>query len=217
MHNLPLSVKGKSKRRISRVAARRVSLIRDTLASVKDGGLILAVLALLLFHDQVGEYLSSIGLIRSDISQVVDLQQGLLKLNQAVETQPILDPDESMKDVVKAHNATTLSRKALRVEQRILKSEDAAFVNDWTVVFATATDKQVAMKIQQEYSGKDSPAFLAKKGGRFKVFFRTESPEATQSALNKVRVKHPYAISASLKSWCNPRGVEAGVENCSGP
>lgn len=212
----PSPVKAAPKRNFfTRSRARRMSLIRDMLASIKDTGLILAVLAILLFHDQVADHLASLGLLREGANQVIDLHQGLTKLSMAVDTQPLVDASGNMTRTVKARTQTARAQKAIRSEQKILNSEDAVFVTDWTVVIATTADLNVAQSIGQAFSKPDQAVYIAQKGDRFKVFLRTDTPEATQSVLNRARINYPYAVSASLKSWCSPKEEAPALEVCS--
>lgn len=202
------------RRLISRSMVRKASFTRDILASIKDAGLILAAASLLFFHDQVSEYLISHGFLREDSAQVVDIQRSLVKLNQAVDSQPVDSVSPSTTAVLRSRKAVALSQRAVRAEQRLLRSEDAAFVSDWTVVVATTRDAGLAAQIKAELGASDFAVAVARKGDRLKVFLRTDTPDATQSALNRVRLKYPYAISGSLRAWCNPQGEQEGVENC---
>lgn len=192
------------RRRVTRRVARRISVVRDVLASIKDAGLIAGFAALLLFHDQVVAFLSDLDAFQGGSALVVDVQLSLARINRAVDTAPV--PDSGASIIA----GGSLGRKVLRAEQRLLRSEDAAFIEDWVVVVTPVSNTAGAGEVTAQLTELQVTSELVKKGTRLSVVARAGSPEAAQSVLNRVRLRYPRALPTTLASWCDPLPPVAG-------
>jgi hypothetical protein len=182
-------------RRFGRRFARRVSLLRDVLASVKDGGLILIVLALLFFHDDVIDSLQGLGLGRVSTVQAIDVQETLARLSLAA---------DRLTPTVQGVPPAPPKPKVLRAERRLLSSAFADDIDDWAVVAAVGTDRADAERLRGGLLDIAPEARLAERQGRWRVVVPRASAQDVQAALNRLRLRHPGAVAVSLAAWCDP-------------
>jgi len=196
------------RRWLSRRTVRRISVVRDVLASTKDAGIIAIVVALLLFHDEVGGFLGDLDMLRGGDDHVVDVSGSLARLNRALDA-AVPMPVSGASGVTVA--MAPLGKKVLRAEQRLLRSEDAAFIDDWVVVIAALPDAGQAEAVVQQLATQSVPASLVQKAGRWRVVAMAGSAESAQSVLNRVRSRYPRALPTTMSSWCPllPPGTSA--------
>ena len=196
------------KRWLSRSTVRRISVVRDVLASTKDAGIIAIVVALLMFHDEVGGFLGNLYMLRGGDDQVVDISRSLARLNRALDaSMPMPSVGASGTSVA----TVPLGRKVLVAEQRLLRSEDAAFIDDWIVVIAAVADAVEAEAVMKQLATQSVPAGIVQKAGRWRVVAMAGSAESAQSVLNRVRSRYPRALPTTMSSWCPalPPGASA--------
>jgi hypothetical protein len=184
----------KPKRRFGRRAARRIAVLRDVLASIKDAGIIGIVVALLMFHDEVGGYFAEVLLWRGGEDRMVDVAGSLGRLNRVLDAEPVATGASA--------RSGTLGQKVLRAERRLLRSEDAAFIEDWIVVVATLPDAGKADAAAKELTAASVAATVLQKSGKWRVVAQAGSAEAVQSVLNRVRPRYPRALATTMSSWC---------------
>lgn len=189
------------RRWLSRRTVRRISVVRDVLASVKDAGIIAIVVALLMFHDEVGGFLVDLDLLRAGDDRVVDVSRSLARLNRALDAAVPASAAGASGAIVAT---ASLGKKVLRAERRLLRSEDAAFIDDWIVVIATLPDAAQAEAVVTQLAALSVPASLVQKAGRWRVVATAGSAESAQSVLNRVRPRYPRALPTTMSSWCPP-------------
>lgn len=187
-----------------RRVARRIAILRDVLASIKDAGIIGIVLALLFFHDDVGGFLADLELVRDADDRVVDVGGSLARLNRAL--------DAAVPVASASAPVAPLGSKVLRAERRLLRSTDAAFIDDWVVVVAGASDPAQAAALSARLATLSLTPDLYQKAGQWRVVVPAGSPEAVQSVLNRVRPHFPRALPTTLSSWCP--SPPAGTAGC---
>lgn len=192
------------RRWITRRTARRVGLLRDLLASIKDAGIIVLVLALLLFHDEVIDSLQGLAMLRGT-DAVVNVQGSLQRLNRAADMQM-----PAALQAGASAPAPVLGGKVLRAESRLLRSEDAAYILDWIVVLPGGLDPAQAEARLAELRTLAPSATLVVKSGRLRLMIPAGTPEDAQALLNRVRPRHPAAVPTSLSAWCDPQPPGAG-------
>lgn len=182
-------------RRFGRRFERRISLLRDILASIKDGGLILIVVGLLFFHDDVIDSLQGLGLGRSATESAIDIQETLARLSLAADW---------LAPVAAGATAAPPRPKVLRAERRLLRSAYADDIDDWAIVAAAGTDRADAERLRGALLDLAPAARLAERQGRWRVLLPQASAEEVQATLNRVRLRHPGAVAISLAAWCDP-------------
>lgn len=187
-----------ARRAVSRRTARNIAVVRDVLASIKDAGLIALVVGLVVFHDEVGGMLADLDIVRGGDERTVDVGRALARLNKALDTAPLPAPAASGA----AAAPVSWSAKVLRAERRLLRSEDAAFIDDWIVVVAPFADAAQAEAAATQLAAVSVTAGVVHKGGRWRVVAAAGSAEAVQSVLNRVRLRHPRALPTTVSSWC---------------
>ncbi|BDC46013.1 hypothetical protein PTKU15_93100 [Paraburkholderia terrae] len=190
------------------------SLTRNILASIKDGGLIAIVVALILFNEQVLDYLDDKAFAFIPSHPPIDVPKALERLNRGADTMPVTKRDIGL---VNGSMQRKSRQKAMRAEVRLIRSDEAAFINDWAIVLAGRSD--VAAALQEAKSVALRPDLLTQvfKKEQIRLVVAVGNSDDAKALMTVAsKMGYPDATLVSLSSWCKASVVSGALIECHG-
>ena len=188
------------------------ALARNVIGATKDLGIIAIFVALLFFSEEVLEYLDERGASFMPAQPPVDVPSAFIRLNRGADSLPVT-AEATLG--ASAPIGGKKGRKVLRAEQRLLRADEADFINDWALVISATTNVDSAKRLAASvHPGPNLQMHVYRKSTTIRLVVPLGRADEARPAISAARGTYPGAALVSLSSWCPSPTIEDGIIAC---
>lgn len=187
------------------------ALARNVLGATKDFGIIAVFVALLFFNQEVLDYLDERGASFMPPQPAVDVPSALVRLNRGADSLPVTT-EATLGPSAPIGGKT--GRKASRAEQRLLRADEADYINDWALVMSATHDVESARRLAASASPGSTMQMRVYRKGTVRLVVPLGRADEARAAIPSVRATYPGAALISLSSWCPSPTREDDIVVC---